>query len=377
MRTSSLEMEESFPVEQYLTRYIRQTSGGLVLVDKALLAKQRKSLGHMVKEIAKYIKEGRSLMSLSLPVYVFEPKSLLHRVCYMLGYAPVFLERAATEDPIERIKLVVAFGVTLLHLCTEQRKPFNPILGETLQGRVGSAEVYAEQTSHHPPISNFLLFGTDYTVTGYHEFSARARPNSIKARQRGLLRVDFNTESVFLSLPYASIKGVLLGKRVFNWKGVMTVCDPRHRLFAQIVFNAKKGNVLQRVMGQAKVARDYFEGMLLRVNSGHPALNSAGLTAILESCESRVAAEKGDEGLARISGNWPLHLDIGGRRYWSVEHYRPLSLRPVPDLLPSDSRLRPDLVALEENDEPRAQAAKESLEELQRHDAKTRSQSAV
>lgn len=363
---------ESFPVQQYLTRYIRQSSGGLVLMDKELLARQRKLLGHMVKEVAKYIRERKSLVSLSLPMYVFEPKSLLHRVCYMLGYAPVFLERAATEEPIERLKLVVAFAVSLLHLCTEQRKPFNPILGETLQGMIGSAEVYAEQTSHHPPISNFLLYGTDYRVTGYHEFWAQARPNSIKARQRGLLRVDFNSEAVFVSLPYASIKGVLLGKRVFNWKGVMTVCDPRHRLFAQIVFNAKKGNILSRVMGQPKVASDYFEGLLLRVNSGHSALNSAGLTAILEGGERAVAVEKGDEALARIAGLWPLHLDISGRRYWSVEHFRPFSLRPVPDLLPSDSRLRQDLLALEENDEPRAQAAKESLEEMQRRDVKLR-----
>jgi len=370
-------MEETFPVQQYLTRYIRQPSGGLVLLDKDLLAKQRKSLGHMVKAVAKYIRERRSLVTLSLPMYVFEPKSLLHRVCYMLGYAPVFLERAATEEPIERFKLVVAFAVSLLHLCTEQRKPFNPILGETLQGMLGSAEVYAEQTSHHPPISNFLLYGTDYQVTGYHEFWARARPNSIKARQRGLLRVDFNSEAVFVSLPYASIKGVLLGKRVFNWKGVMTVCDPRHRLFAQMVFNAKKGNILSRVMGQGKVASDYFEGMVLRVNSGHSALNSAGLTAILEKCECAVGVEKGDEALERIAGHWPLHLDIGGKRYWSVEHYRPASLRPVPALLPSDSRLRPDLLALEENDEPRAQAAKESLEELQRRDVKMRSHVAV
>lgn len=359
-------------MQQYLVRYSRQAGGGLLLLDKDLVSKQRKILGHMLKEIAKYLKERRSLMSLSLPVYIFEPKSLLHRVCYMLGYAPIFLERAATEEAMERFKLVLAFSVSLLHLCTEQKKPFNPILGETLQGMVGPAHVYAEQTSHHPPISNFLLIGTDYRVIGYHEFHAKAGPNSIKARQKGLIRIEFNTESVYVSLPYAHIKGVLMGKRVFNWKGTMTVCDPRHRLFAQVKFRAKQGNLLTRALGQAKAPKDYFEGLILRVNSGHPALTSQGLTAILEDGKRVLSPEKGDEFVSKVTGFWPLHLDISGRRYWSIESYRPFSLRPVPDLLPSDSRFRGDLLALEESDMQRAQAAKEALEARQRQDAKAR-----
>jgi hypothetical protein len=39
-------------------------------------------------------------------------------------------------------------------------KPMNPILGETLQATlVDGTQVYAEQISHHPPISYFLIIG--------------------------------------------------------------------------------------------------------------------------------------------------------------------------------------------------------------------------
>lgn len=36
-------------------------------------------------------------------------------------------------------------------------KPFNPILGETFQCKIGNTKMYVEQTSHHPPIYNFLV----------------------------------------------------------------------------------------------------------------------------------------------------------------------------------------------------------------------------
>ncbi len=36
-------------------------------------------------------------------------------------------------------------------------KPFNPPIGETFQAKIANGEFYAEQISHHPPISAFLL----------------------------------------------------------------------------------------------------------------------------------------------------------------------------------------------------------------------------
>ncbi len=41
---------------------------------------------------------------------------------------------------------------------TSTLKPFNPILGETYQAQYSSGlQVYAEQISHHPPVSSWQV----------------------------------------------------------------------------------------------------------------------------------------------------------------------------------------------------------------------------
>ena len=56
---------------------------------------------------------GQSLTGISLPVRIFEPKSLLERISESYGNAPNFLKKAAeTTDKIERMKLTIAFAVS-------------------------------------------------------------------------------------------------------------------------------------------------------------------------------------------------------------------------------------------------------------------------
>jgi hypothetical protein len=45
-------------------------------------------------------------------------------------------------------------------------KPFNPILGETLQAEYsGGIQVFAEQISHHPPISSWQMVDREGRVS--------------------------------------------------------------------------------------------------------------------------------------------------------------------------------------------------------------------
>ena len=55
-------------------------------------------------------------------------------------------------------------GFSLVYL--EMAKPFNPILGETYQCWINGCPFYAEQISHHPPISSFLMIGRGFRVYG-------------------------------------------------------------------------------------------------------------------------------------------------------------------------------------------------------------------
>lgn len=132
----------------------RDPANGLELLDKELLDNQRKVLGHFLKTMGKNLFEGKSIMSISMPITVFSDDSMLQRVPSGYGYLPYFLPKAAElNDPLEAFKLCVTFFFTSIHLAIRQEKPFNPILGETYQGYIGGIPIFCEQIIHHPPIS--------------------------------------------------------------------------------------------------------------------------------------------------------------------------------------------------------------------------------
>jgi hypothetical protein len=130
--------------------------------------------------------KGLTITHISLPVKIFEPRSALQRVVDLFSFSPIFLTKAAeTDDHLERFKLVIANAVSSMYLCCSQNKPFNPILGETLQAQFADGtEVYCEHTSHHPPISNFLVHPKDrkgYQFWGHFEFVGSMSGNSLRA----------------------------------------------------------------------------------------------------------------------------------------------------------------------------------------------------
>lgn len=91
------------------------------------------------------------------------------------------MKRASTcPDPLERFKLSICSLIAPIHLCTSQLKPFNPILGETLQYKFpDGSKMFAEHTSHHPPITNLLMedINGKYSFNGAIEMTANMTGN--------------------------------------------------------------------------------------------------------------------------------------------------------------------------------------------------------
>ena len=91
----------------------------------------------MSKVAKKLIKADVSdLLRTPAPAYVHYPRSYLEGAFYDLSYSGRFLTEAAkTEDPIERLKLILCMYVGGHHINVEAiqlRAPINPILGETV-----------------------------------------------------------------------------------------------------------------------------------------------------------------------------------------------------------------------------------------------------
>jgi hypothetical protein len=77
--------------------------------------------------------KGLTLTHISLPIKIFEARSSIQRIVDIWSFGPQFLKKAASSDNhLERLKLVIAFALSGIYICTSQYKPFNPLLGETL-----------------------------------------------------------------------------------------------------------------------------------------------------------------------------------------------------------------------------------------------------
>jgi Oxysterol-binding protein len=112
-----------------------------------------------MKSAGETLLKGRGIVAISLPVRIFEPRSTLERLCDMWCSGPVYLKRAGLmTDKLERFRNIVAFSISGLWNMGGQKKPFNPILGETYQAHwPDGSSIQIEHTSHHPPICNYYV----------------------------------------------------------------------------------------------------------------------------------------------------------------------------------------------------------------------------
>lgn len=97
-------------------------------------------------------------------------------------------------------------------------KPFNPILGETLQMRIDGCPVYLEQISHHPPIGSYLMIGRNYRFHGQIEPKISFGMNNIKGYSSRPNFIEFDDGSTIeMIFGKMVIKGMLFGEREFNY----------------------------------------------------------------------------------------------------------------------------------------------------------------
>jgi hypothetical protein len=103
--------------------------------------------------------KGDMDVSMAIAVLPPEPITRLHRLSKGFVYAPNFLMAAASaEDPVRRFELVMAFVVAGLHFGAKPTRPFEPLLGETLQAALNDgSQIYCEQISTTPNIAAFEL----------------------------------------------------------------------------------------------------------------------------------------------------------------------------------------------------------------------------
>ncbi|KAF1333650.1 Oxysterol-binding protein 9, partial [Globisporangium splendens] len=330
----------------WTTGFKMNKKGGLVFLDHETLKRQQGVFKEVMLQVGSQLLSGKLAVRISLPIRIFEPRTLLERVADGWNYAPTLLKKAAlSPEPIERMKYVIAFVTGGFHFCVGQQKPFNPLLGETYEATyVDGTQVFLEHVNHHPVKSAFTVSGPKglYTVSGIYEFESSTNRNSIVNHQVGTAKVVFHDgHTITYTVPQIKMSGILFGERVVELTGVASFVDAAHHLVGEVNFDANNSFLM-------KSHAEDIKGTI------HPVKKSA------------------KHALSTIQGSWLSHLQFDnkviGARVRAPARGESAAIR----LAVPRRRHRIEGKQYFTGDAVLAQSEKLRLEELQRADKKLR-----
>ena len=224
-------------VSERFIGYFRMEDGLLWCHNQEELASQKGLIIDLLKKAGEKLMKGEGVVSISLPVRIFEKRSAIERCGDLWTTGPKYLPLAAkTTDPVERLKNVMCFMIGSMYMVCQQKKPFNPILGETYQGYwPDGTQIYFEHISHHPPISSFLVEHPEglYKFEGSYTYTAKLTNlgNAVRGRQVGKNRVHFQDGTIIeFEYPFLRINGLMINKRTIQWEGSIKFEDKKNNL---------------------------------------------------------------------------------------------------------------------------------------------------
>lgn len=287
----------------------------------------------------------------SFPVAYCEPRTFLERTADIFSFlAETYIDKAIGEKNLDHKLRFIAVGIMAgfqLHL--QSKKPWNPIIGESFVARWTNGSVfYGEQTSHHPSVSNFQIYGPDKRWYCHSEckFGVSPGPMETQILQTGTFHLELSDGNVYeWNFPTISAIGMIRGDRIVRLVSPFIVQDLTNHKEFKVKFNPKK-----------KKAKKY-----------------AGHCAFLGGIKDSGAKKKG----IRIEGDYCLEIYSEGEKLWDIQENianRPTAQISENEFLLSDSRYRVDRAVLILEDVDAADKAKVVLEEAQRKDAKLRTE---
>lgn len=107
------------------------------------------------------------------------------------------------------------------------RKPFNPILGETYEIVQPNCRFFSEQVSHHPPLSAFHQEGPGYYTYGNTNVKNHFRGSSLEFKAVGVQHM-FLTESkehIVIKRPDNSANNLIIGTLYVDVHGKMEITN--------------------------------------------------------------------------------------------------------------------------------------------------------
>ncbi|KAI8060592.1 hypothetical protein BC940DRAFT_311695 [Gongronella butleri] len=193
------------------------------------------SKGQFKEFIKTVISFTGDLSSLTCPAFFLNGLSLLEYGSYWGDHPSCFTDISKHQDPQERMLAVVRWFMSTLwgsyaSRCTgglNEKKPYNPILGEQFNCMMGDVKLRCEQVCHHPPISAFYLEheASGVSLNGHSCQRSKFKGTAIKVDQvgRAVLHLKEWDEQYFIDFPYLMIRGFLTGAAYIELGGQCSI----------------------------------------------------------------------------------------------------------------------------------------------------------
>ena len=331
----------------YLKDFLIKDYYGVYCLNQEIVDKQSGVIKDLIVQLTKSIL-SRTHITISLPIRIFEPRSMIERYTDWFSFAPDLLEKAAKcEDNLETFKNVILFSLSALFRSTEQLKPLNPLLGETYQCEwEDGSKFYIEHISHNPPISSiYITSGKNlFVVSGYIHMELGGIlkamfKNAMLMMPKGKITVYFpeKKQTVSFQFPKINLGGAIWGQRYIYFYDHMKFEDTDNNLKAVIAFaNWTKELKKKRI-------HDIY-GKIFKHNYTEEELKKPFYT---EDLSYDPFPTNNEDVITEITGSWLEEIKFDDNVVFSIKESAPPAIYPSDNPLPSDSRFREDKIWLQ------------------------------
>ncbi|GMT06531.1 hypothetical protein PENTCL1PPCAC_28705 [Pristionchus entomophagus] len=218
--------------------------------------------------LLKQVRPGMDLSKVVLPTFILEPRSFLEKLSDYYFHADLLQEASLEDDPHLRMLKVARFYLSGFYKKPKGiKKPYNPILGETYrccwEHPDGSTTFYvAEQVSHHPPISSIFVSNrkAGFDVSATILSKSKYYGNSASVMMLGKIRIRLlnRGETYTVGLPFANVKGIMIGSMTLEMGGQVTIeCDrTAYTCFLDFKLKPFLGGSMNVMNGQIKLGKE-------------------------------------------------------------------------------------------------------------------------
>lgn len=312
---------------------------------------------------------GKDWSTISMPVALNEPLSALQRLCEELEYSELLDEAAQSSDPLERMARVVAFAVSAYASSVHraERKPFNPLLGETFEYERPDRgyRFLAEKVSHRPLIVACHAESTrGWCWWQDQRMKSKFWGKSMEYIPLGVVHVYFaDTGDHFVwSKVITCVRNLLSGNKWVENYGEMVVKNERTGDVAKVTFKSNSSGFFG---SSNNTGANEVTASITSPSSG----SREPVIALRGRWDSLLMRENANDQPAQLLWR-AASVPNDHMEYYGLGHFA-ITLNDLPAWLreklpPTDSRLRPDQRQLEEGQLEEAEATKQLLEQRQR-----------